>query len=583
MKHFIINIFQLAFFMIAFQESFCQTEKFDISSYTAPKDWKKETKKSYVSYITVNQNTGGFCLLVLYTAVPGSGSPETDFAKEWNDLVVKPYNAEKNPKTETRTNADGWKVVAGASSVQKDNISSYIILSVFSGYDKTISVLANLNDQAYVAEIDKFLENLKPDKTVSLSKAAPANNNTITTINKNDTPGKFGQLIYTIPSAWKETRYQNAVVLTPANLPDKERLEIQIMQPINFSGSMEQALEKSYDETCNILQVTKMREVSGNNYSAKESKKSFKGWDYIRGSGGIHVNNGTPYPDEYGLELFVIKNNNRFERVAIVKSRNTCGGLSRYYPSDRLNYYNAIEEFLFSLKFDDWSDPVVKTATIKGDGIVGVWQGIGMSVGVSKPGTELGAELKVQQLIFFSNGQAYYGKNFPSEGLDELNTWVKAENNRRNWGTYNFINGKGVLKMPYSDIPLRMENNKLIITTNQTDHGYIKLNSVDGAKFNGTYALSEWNGMIPAISFTPEGKFVDKGAMRVLYHEYTDCLNEALKPGSGTYEVKNHSLILNYTDGRKIKIAITGSGFDKNNPSPATLTLSFNEDVLKRQ
>lgn len=395
-------------------------------------------------------------------------------------------------------------------------------------------------------------------------------------------PEKFGRLIYTVPQGWKETKYQNGVQLaiSPAA---KELLTIQILPAMNLPGSMEQALEKSYDETCSALQVTKMREVSGKNYNSQEPKKSFKGWDYIRGAGGIHVNNGTPYPDEYGLELFVIKINDRFERAAVVKSRNTCGGLSRYYPSDRLNYRQAVEEFLFSLKFDDWQEPVIKTGTINNNGISGIWQGLSMSVGAAKPGAELGAELKVKQLIFFSNGQAYFGKNFPLEGLDEFNTWVAAENNRRDWGSYTFNNGKGVLKMLYGDIPLRLENDQLVITTNKADHRFIKQGPVDGARFNGSYIMSESYGIIPAISFTPDGKFMDKGAVRVLYHEYTDCLNEALLPGSGTYEVKNNSLVFSYADGRKIKIAITGSGFDKNNSSPATLTLSFNEDVMKRQ
>lgn len=394
--------------------------------------------------------------------------------------------------------------------------------------------------------------------------------------------GKFGQLTYTIPAGWKETKYQNGVQLaiSPAA---KELLAIQILQAMNFSGTMEQAFEKSYDETCNILQVTKMREVSSKNYNTKESKKSFKGWEYIRGSGGIQVNNGTPYPDEYGLELFVIKINNRFERIAIVKSRNTCGGLSRYYPSDRLSYHNAIEGFLFSLKFDDWQDPVVKPGTIKGQNITGIWQGLSLSVGTPKPGAQLGAELNVKQLILFSNGQAYFGKNFPFEGLDELNTWIAAENNRRDWGSYTFNNGIGFLKLPYGDIPLRMENNKLIITTNKTDHSFIKLNPVDGIKFNGTYTMSEAYGIIPTISFTADGNFKDNGALRVLYHEYIECLNPALTPGSGMYEVKNNSVIFNYADGRKIKIAYPGTDFDRNNSNPATLILSYNSDMMTKR
>jgi hypothetical protein len=394
---------------------------------------------------------------------------------------------------------------------------------------------------------------------------------------------KFGHLIYTAPAGWKLEKYQNGVrMITTGQMPG-ELLTIDIMQPINFSGTIQQAFEKSYDETCNILQVTKMNEVSGKNYSAQEAKKSFKGWEYIRGSGGIHVNNGTPYPDEFGLELFVIKVNNRFERIAIVKSRNTCGGLSRYYPSERLNYHNTIENFLFSIQFTDWQDPVVKPGTIKADGISGVWQGLSMSVGTAKPGAELGAELKVKQLILFSNGQAYFGKNFPAEGLDELNTWIAAETNRRDWGTYSFNNGIGVLKLPYADITLRLEKNKLVITTNKTDHAFIKLSGVDYVKFNGNYVMEEWNGTVPSINFTTDGKFIDKGAIRILYHEYIDCLNPAITPGSGTYEVKNHTVIFSYSDGRKIKIAIPGAGFDKTISAPSILVLSFNEDELKRQ
>ena len=318
MKRINISITHLIFFMTVQQKAFCQpiaigSEKFGISTYTPPKDpigiwWKKETKQSFVSYITVNQNTGDFCLIALYAAVPGSGTPEKDFEKEWNDLAVKPYNAEKKPKTETQTNAEGWKVTAGATAVQRDNINSYIILTVFSGFDKTVSVLAHLNDQAYIPEIDKFLQNMKPDKTATLANATAANNPANAEVRKNDQPGRSGHLVYTAPAGWKETKYQNAVVLTPVDLPAKEHLELQVMQAMSFSGTMEQALEKSYDETCAILQVTKMREVSGGNYSAREAKKSFRGWEYIRCSGGIHVNNGTPYPDEYGLELVCYKN-----------------------------------------------------------------------------------------------------------------------------------------------------------------------------------------------------------------------------------------------------------------------------------
>jgi hypothetical protein len=297
---------------------------------------------------------------------------------------------------------------------------------------------------------------------------------------------------------------------------------------------------------------------------------------------------GGDYPPEYGLDLFVIKLNNRFERIAIIKSRKNCD-YSTYYPSSRAQYADDIENFLFSLQFADWKEPVIKIGTAKGNGLAGAWQGISMVVGAPKTGAELGAELKVRQLIFFSNGQAYFGKNFPLEGLYGLNAWIKAELNRRDWGTYSFANGQGVLKLPYAEIPLRMENGKLIITTSKTDHAFMKINAVDGAKFNGVYAFSskdyagQETGNTPVISFTADGKFADNGVVKILCHEYISCINPGLIPGSGVYEVKDHTVLFNYSDGRKVKIAFIGADYDIRNQSPATLTLSFNEDILRKQ
>ena len=55
------------------------------------------------------------------------------------------------------------------------------------------------------------------------------------------------------------------------------------------------------------------------------------------------------------------------------------------------------------------------------------------------------------------------------------------------------------------------KDNTLIITANQTDHKFYSLPSVDGARFNGTYVMSEAYGKIPAITFTPDGNLLITG------------------------------------------------------------------------
>lgn len=553
-------------------QAISQTETFDIVTYTPPKDWKKEARQGVVNYTNVNTTTGGFCVIAIYASTASTGDAQKDFKNEWKELVITPYKAEANPQSEIQT-TEGWEIVTGAANVKLDGTNVYIILTVFSGFGKTVSVRTSLNDQSYTAQLDALFASMELDKT----KTATVNNNNSVPVTSG-AAGKFGQMIYITPAGWSEKAYQNAVEFRPLDIPADEILAMQILQPLNFSGSLEQALAKSYDEVVVMNSATKKNYAGGAEYQKTEAKKSFNGWEYIQGNGGIQVENGTEYKSEYGLVLFVIKINNRFERVAILKSSKNCNYLSRYFSADRQIYQYAIDKFLFSLQFTDGEEPVLKPGTAIGNGIVGVWQGISLQTTATS-----GIRYNVFSPIFLTNGQAYFGPKFPTEGLDGLDTRIPPELHSRDWGTYTFSNGRGVLKMPYANIPLRMENDKLIITANQTDHKFFQLPSVDGARFNGTYVMSEAYEKIPVITFTADGRFTDNGAIKVLYHEYTDCVNPGLLPGSGTYEVKNYSILFNYTDGRKIKIAFMGTGYDKSNTSPPKLLMSYDENTLTRQ
>ena len=558
------------------EAAFGQTEKLGGVSYTPPQGWTKTPKENVVAFSSTYQGTGGFCIITLYGAAPSAGSPSGDFTKEWNNLVVKTLQAAANPQTETEL-SDGWTATAGGAAVDFQGGKAVAFLTVISGFGKTVSVLAVFNEQAYAAQVQAFIGSIKLEKTPA---ALPSAGGHVShRAPPNSAPGKFGPMSYTRPAGWSEQQFQDGVVFKPTDLPAGEHLAVQIMAPLNASGTLEQALRHSYDEAAAMYKATMMNFAGGANYNKTDAQKSFQGWEYIRGKGGVQVENGTPYKTELGLELFVLKVNNRFERVAILESRPSCKTYSsRYYSSDRTSYRGGIETLLFSLRFSDFNPPAAKQGSTDGAGVVGVWQGISLATKAN-----VGIRYDVFTPIFLSNGQAYFGPKFPTEGLDGLDTRIPPELHRRDWGTFSFANGRGVLKMPYADIPLRMEGDKLIITANQTDHAFYRLPSVDGATFNGTYALSEVNGKIPTITFTPGGSFNDGGALKVLYHEYVECLNPAAAPGSGTYEVRDYSVIFTYSDGRRIKLAFLGAEYQRANPSPPTLRMSDNEDKLIRQ
>ena len=565
-----INLLLLTAIM---QQGICQTETFDIATFTLPKEFKKDSKTGVVNYTNVNATNGSFCIIAMYASIASTGDAKKDFDKEWKELVATPYKVEINPQSETQTTAEGWKVTSAAVPVTVDGNKMYVVLSVVSGFGKSLSIRTFLNDEAYSAQIDALFASMQLDKT----KSPMTNNTNAGTVSTIASAGKFGSMIYMAPAGWSHQVFQDGVVFKPLDLPKEELLAMQVMQPLNFAGTLEQALAKSYDEAAAMYNSKKMHYAGGAEYQKTEIKTSFNGWEYLQGKGGVQVENGTPYTTELGLDLFVIKINNRFERVAILKSRKNCN-LSRYYSTDRFNYKDAIDNFLFSLQFTDGNAPVLAPGTIQGGGILGVWQGISLQTSASS-----GIRYNVFTPIFLTNGQAYFGPKFPNPGLDGFDSRIPAELYRRDWGTYTFSNGVGVLKMLYGDIPLRMEGNKLIISPNKTDHRFFQLTSVDGARFNGTYVMSEAYGKIPVISFTADGKFNDNGALKVLYHQYIDCINPALAPGFGTYEVKDFTIHFNYSDGRKIEVAFLGTDYNKSNPSPSTLYMSFDDNPMHKQ
>ena len=152
---------------------FCQTEKIDIIQFTSPRGWTKTPKDGLMVYSNSDKNTGGFCILTVYPSTASAGSPNNDFANEWNEKVVKPFKAQANPKTETQTE-DGWTSVSAATQIESDGITSAVMMTVISGYGRTAIILAIFNNQEYLPQIDAFMTGIKMDKAQAIADAKPS-------------------------------------------------------------------------------------------------------------------------------------------------------------------------------------------------------------------------------------------------------------------------------------------------------------------------------------------------------------------------------------------------------------------------
>ena len=145
---------------------FSQTEKLGSVQYTPPKGWTKNLKENVVIFSDINQASGRFCIITLYGATPSVGSPQQDFSKEWNNLVVKPWSGEANPKTETQA-VNGWTAIAGGTAIDFEGNKAFAVLNVLSGFGKTVSVLGILNNDSYLPPLQAFIERMDIDKSIA--------------------------------------------------------------------------------------------------------------------------------------------------------------------------------------------------------------------------------------------------------------------------------------------------------------------------------------------------------------------------------------------------------------------------------
>jgi hypothetical protein len=173
---------------------FSQTETLDIVQYTPPKGWTKTVKEGVVIFSDINQSSGAFGILTVHESKPSAGSAQKDFASEWNELVVKPFKAETNPTPEIQSTPDGWQAAVGGAQIEvQDGVKAASILTVFSGFGKTVRILFILNRESYTSVADTFVAGVKLDKTRDTARKDPVvQTNPSPTTQKDPFPDKPG-------------------------------------------------------------------------------------------------------------------------------------------------------------------------------------------------------------------------------------------------------------------------------------------------------------------------------------------------------------------------------------------------------
>ena len=554
---------------------FSQQSTFDIVDYKIPLGWTQQDAEGMKVLAIENKQSNTYCIITIFKSKTSAGRIEDDFNTAWNDIIAGPYKGPAKPISTEKQKAEGnWYAMAGGASLNGQGMSVSSLLTVFSGENRTFTVFTLLNDQNYLTTIEEFLQNIDVNKqalaSVNNTKELQVTKTELKPVDtKNSSMQTFENFIYKLPQGWISNNSNGLMELYPQQLKPYEIFSIVLLKGKISNASLQEELASCWVEFANILGGQLLREVSGNNYNADEISKTDAGWEYIAGHGSMRKG------EDYFVHAYIIKAKERIERVIVFSKeirldamRSNIDPTKHHYP-----YYVTVTDFIFNLRFANLQSSELKNATLKGNAITGVWAGIGFGAG----------RLRATYAAFFSNGQVFYGDPFPVNGLLNLDTYAERERSRRNWGTYTFQNGKGTVKMSYGSFPISLEGDKLVLSPIKEKHNFIRMPNVDDTKLNGTWMIKGANDEPLYITFKTDGTFTDKGALKVLDHTVYDYYSTADGGGTGSYFIKDHSILFTYSDGRVLQIAFPGLQFTQNNNSPKELVLSFNNDSLLKQ
>lgn len=196
-----------------------QKETFDIISYTSPKGWTKDNRENLVTFSKTDKIKKTWCQLSLVKSTISKGSIESDFESEWNALAATTYSITDAPQTTPVQEADGWKIKTGMGKFMFNNAAALAMVATISGYDRCVSVVATMNTDSYMDQVQKFLESLDLKKTAAKN---TINNNTIATndLGPDNVQRKdgFAFSTTTFDDGWKSTAKEDWVEVTKGDI-----------------------------------------------------------------------------------------------------------------------------------------------------------------------------------------------------------------------------------------------------------------------------------------------------------------------------------------------------------------------------
>jgi hypothetical protein len=172
---------KLFFFIALFAASFeiqAQLVTYDVLTATVPEGWTKvENLNSNINYTTINQQKKAWCRVALYKHTTATGNLQTDFNKEWSDIVISANPGVSTPVLGEPMQVSGWSALTGTGQFRFDNRNCTVMLRTFMEGNRCASVMTMTNDPSlFDNTIQSFLASVSLVAPTPVEQPALQNN-----------------------------------------------------------------------------------------------------------------------------------------------------------------------------------------------------------------------------------------------------------------------------------------------------------------------------------------------------------------------------------------------------------------------
>ncbi len=244
-----------------------QYQTFDITTFTAPKGWKKQTTESTVQLSKEDAAKGTYCIITLMKAVPGTPNSKENFDAAWESVVKQMVTTSVDPEMQVPSKDGEWEAQSGYAPFENEGNKGVALLVTLSGYQKMVNILVLTNTDAYEKDVTTFLESIDFTKQI-------AKTNTGKTLSKQPevTPAVKGNFAFTTTNfddGWVATEQADWVQVS------KGTIRVLIHYPNKTADAYNSVVMDGLKNAWNILVAPKYSTASNFEF------KPITGWQTI--------------------------------------------------------------------------------------------------------------------------------------------------------------------------------------------------------------------------------------------------------------------------------------------------------------